>query len=229
LAAREQPRAPHRHADQLLQITPITFPRKSRYRIIQRTAGYGPVCPVVWEGRSRKAPPYPDSRGTSSARESRHLLPLFSAAMLLLPVAAGTGVVWTRWTHRAAFVGPATRARPCRPFFMLRFLAGSSAGTDGSLAGRPWRGLGLSRRNERRAEQRRNDKGRDCKFGSHRNVSVGYTVSSNPGRAIQFQRAANIAQISYSKKSFVIAAQGVHCFSKHPSPSEHRICAKRVQ
>jgi hypothetical protein len=21
---------------------------------------YGPVCPVVWEGRSRKAPPYPD-------------------------------------------------------------------------------------------------------------------------------------------------------------------------
>ena len=26
---------------------------------IHRTAGYGPVCPVVWEGRSRKAPPYP--------------------------------------------------------------------------------------------------------------------------------------------------------------------------
>ena len=21
---------------------------------------YGPVCPVVWEGRSREAPPYPD-------------------------------------------------------------------------------------------------------------------------------------------------------------------------
>jgi hypothetical protein len=21
---------------------------------------YGPVCPVVWEGRCRKAPPYPD-------------------------------------------------------------------------------------------------------------------------------------------------------------------------
>ena len=22
---------------------------------------YGPVCPVVWEGRGREAPPYPDS------------------------------------------------------------------------------------------------------------------------------------------------------------------------
>src|SRR5262249_44166298 len=26
-----------------------------------RTAGYGPVCSVVWEGRSRETPPYPDS------------------------------------------------------------------------------------------------------------------------------------------------------------------------
>jgi hypothetical protein len=33
---------------------------KHRLRLIQRTAGYGPVCPVVWEGRSREAPPYPD-------------------------------------------------------------------------------------------------------------------------------------------------------------------------
>jgi hypothetical protein len=26
---------------------------------------YGPVCPVVWEGRSREAPPYPDQRPLS--------------------------------------------------------------------------------------------------------------------------------------------------------------------
>jgi len=25
-----------------------------------RTAGYGPVCPVVWEGGGREAAPYPD-------------------------------------------------------------------------------------------------------------------------------------------------------------------------
>src|SRR5262245_13705189 len=25
---------------------------------------YGPVCPVVWEGWSRKAPPYPDQRNS---------------------------------------------------------------------------------------------------------------------------------------------------------------------
>jgi hypothetical protein len=50
---------------------------------------------------------------------------------------------------------------------MLRFLATGSAGTDGSCTGRAGRGLVLSRRNERRAEERRYDKSRDCKFGSH--------------------------------------------------------------
>ena len=33
---------------------------KDRLRSIRRTAVYGPVCTVVWEGRSREAPPYPD-------------------------------------------------------------------------------------------------------------------------------------------------------------------------
>ena len=33
---------------------------KDHQRLIQRTAVYGPVCTVVWEGRSREAPPYPD-------------------------------------------------------------------------------------------------------------------------------------------------------------------------
>src|SRR5262249_54049095 len=28
---------------------------------------YGPVCPVVWEGRSREAPPYPDQQGLGCA------------------------------------------------------------------------------------------------------------------------------------------------------------------
>ena len=35
---------------------------KDRQRLIQRTAVYGPVRTVVWEGRSREAPPYPDFR-----------------------------------------------------------------------------------------------------------------------------------------------------------------------
>jgi hypothetical protein len=33
---------------------------KDHQRSIQRTAVYGPVRTVVWEGRSREAPPYPD-------------------------------------------------------------------------------------------------------------------------------------------------------------------------
>src|SRR5579872_5818597 len=60
LAAREQSRAYHRFAKPLLGFTRSGFPRTPAIRIIRRTAGYGPVCPVVWEGRSRKAPPYPD-------------------------------------------------------------------------------------------------------------------------------------------------------------------------
>src|SRR4051795_8102511 len=28
---------------------------------------YGPVCPVVWEGRSREAPPYPDQSPLSGS------------------------------------------------------------------------------------------------------------------------------------------------------------------
>jgi hypothetical protein len=33
---------------------------------LRRTAVYGPVRTVVWEGRSRKVPPYPDSRSAAS-------------------------------------------------------------------------------------------------------------------------------------------------------------------
>ena len=78
----------------------------------------------------------------------------------------GSSVVLSRWIRRAAFVGPAARGRPCGRT-LLRFLAGGSAWTDGSFIGRAGRGLVLSRRNERRTEQRRHDKGRDRKFGSH--------------------------------------------------------------
>src|SRR3954467_6999919 len=35
---------------------------------------YGPVCPVVWEGRSREAPPYPDL--CNERRNPRESLPI---------------------------------------------------------------------------------------------------------------------------------------------------------
>src|SRR5215217_1878247 len=59
LAAREQPRAHHCLADRLLQLTRPPPRRRTAAGLIRRTAGYGPVCPVVWEGRSREAPPIP--------------------------------------------------------------------------------------------------------------------------------------------------------------------------
>ena len=35
-------------------------PSRPTRRLVHRTAVYGPVCTVVWEGRSREAPPIPD-------------------------------------------------------------------------------------------------------------------------------------------------------------------------
>src|SRR5258705_13715587 len=43
--------------------------------LIYRTAVYGPVCTVVWEGRSREAPPYPDrndGKNRSKAKRAHH-------------------------------------------------------------------------------------------------------------------------------------------------------------
>jgi hypothetical protein len=45
------------HASQTPAVAP---PAGTGVRSIHRTAVYGPVCTVVWEGRSREAPPYPD-------------------------------------------------------------------------------------------------------------------------------------------------------------------------
>ena len=59
LAAREQPRAHHRIANPPSQFTRPGSRRGSKACMIHRTAGYGPVRPVVWEGRSREASPYP--------------------------------------------------------------------------------------------------------------------------------------------------------------------------
>jgi hypothetical protein len=112
-------------------------------------------------------------------------------------VGSGTGAALIRRIRHAAFAGSASRARPCgHAFFMLRFLARGGAGTDGSRTGRAGRGLILSRRNERRAEQRRHDKSRDCKFGSHQKyLSVGLQDLSKPWRTIWFRCVTNIAKI----------------------------------
>ena len=37
---------------------------------------YGPVCPVVWEGRRRKASPYPDQSRKPSLGNPKNSLPL---------------------------------------------------------------------------------------------------------------------------------------------------------
>src|SRR5580704_3919874 len=53
-------RAQHRPAQCLFRLawdSPIDC---EGYCLTRRTAGCGPACPVVWEGRSCEASPYPD-------------------------------------------------------------------------------------------------------------------------------------------------------------------------
>src|SRR5882762_7224599 len=51
-------------------------------------------------------------------------------------VGVGTSIVLIRWSRSAAFDGPAVLARPgSHAFFMFRFLARGSAGTDVSFTG----------------------------------------------------------------------------------------------
>jgi hypothetical protein len=140
-------------------------------------------------------------------------------------VGAGSGAVLIRRIRHAAFAGAAACARSCgHAFFMFRFLAGGRAGTDVSLVGCAGRGLALSGRNERRAEERRNDKSRDCKFGSHRECLRRLQDRANHGQAIQFRRVTN--NKFYFRKLLVIACRHP-LLSKNRSRSEHRICANR--
>jgi hypothetical protein len=105
------------------------------------------------------------SQGTSGPREK--LSVLIAAFRSGHGIAAGSSIVLIRWIGRAALVGSAARARPCgHAFLMLHFLPGRT-GIDGSVIGRAGCSLALSRRKQRGAEERRNDKSRDCKFGSH--------------------------------------------------------------
>jgi len=91
---------------------------------------------------------------------------------------------------------------------MLRFLARGSAGTDGSFIGSARRGLALSRRNQRRTEERRNDKSRDRKFGSHQKCLRRVTGSlQTSGGDLVPARDKHCASFIFKKKPFAIAAQ----------------------
>src|SRR5713101_514141 len=60
LAAQPQPRARHCSAKRLLRRARRRNIGAQKCCLIRRTAVYGPVRTVVWEGRSREALPYPD-------------------------------------------------------------------------------------------------------------------------------------------------------------------------
>src|SRR3954447_6836685 len=61
LAAQQQPRSHPCSPQSLPRDARSALRERPTQRLIHRTAVYGPVCTVVWEGRSREVPPYPDS------------------------------------------------------------------------------------------------------------------------------------------------------------------------
>src|ERR1035437_1713240 len=71
LAAQHEPRAHHRPIQCLLHLARPSFSRGYSADLIHRTAVYGPVRTVVWEGRSREAPPYPDFHFAADAADQR--------------------------------------------------------------------------------------------------------------------------------------------------------------
>jgi hypothetical protein len=128
-------------------------------------------------------------------------------------IGPGTSVVLIRWIRRVAVLGTAARGRSCgHAFFVFRFLARGSAGTDVSFTRCTGRGLALSRRNKRRAKERRNNKSRECKFGSYKEGLPRLQYGPETfGRRLGSE-AGNIVQIWFSKNSFVIAAQASSTF-----------------
>src|SRR5271157_6295854 len=58
--------AQHRIAQCLLRLARDSTIDCEAYRLTRRTAGCGPACPVVWEGRSCEASLYPDLVGPAA-------------------------------------------------------------------------------------------------------------------------------------------------------------------
>jgi hypothetical protein len=119
---------------------------------------------------------------------------------------------------------------------MLRFLATGSAGTDGSCTGRAWRGLVLSRRNERRAEERRYDKSRDCKFGSHEKRLRRLQDATPIGRVLRRSYVRTVADVwkvterrtkrkaAFERNSYSGVAWHEQGFPRYPRPSPRHAC-----
>src|SRR5258707_4022892 len=88
MAAQQQPSALPLAAKRLLQITRPDFRRRAATCIIHRTAVYGPVRTVGWEGRSREAPPYPVSRLAPEGSQSRIGIHEARIGLVVLPFAS---------------------------------------------------------------------------------------------------------------------------------------------
>ena len=61
LAAQQQPRAHHRSPKRFPRLARSCVPRDHKASLIHRTAVYGPVCTVVWEGEAARPTPIPNS------------------------------------------------------------------------------------------------------------------------------------------------------------------------
>ena len=68
-AAQQQPRAYYRSPERLPRLARPNFPRGEQGRLTHRTAVYGPVCTVVWEGEAVRPTPIPIVTGRRPGME----------------------------------------------------------------------------------------------------------------------------------------------------------------
>src|SRR5579864_304394 len=85
LAAGGLARAQPRIAQCLLRLARDSTIDCETYRLTRRTAGCGPACPVVWEGRSCEASPYPDQFSLFRGRPAKSSLLVADHSLVISP------------------------------------------------------------------------------------------------------------------------------------------------
>jgi hypothetical protein len=74
-AAQQQPRAHHRSPKRRPRLARSCVPRDHKGSLIHRTAVYGPVCTVVWEGEAARPTPIPIQAAAASDWSLRAVYP----------------------------------------------------------------------------------------------------------------------------------------------------------
>ena len=116
LVAQQQPRAYYRSPERLPRLARPNFPRGEQGRLTHRTAVYGPVCTVVWEGEAVRPTPIPIVRSLKRTRSQNRALTISDAISTSIPNAKSPAIVIsTLVMNSRRYSGPITACAARRP------------------------------------------------------------------------------------------------------------------